>query len=182
MARKTKTLYVREQDEALWAEAESLAGESLSAFVAESLQRLIDEKKRESKQPDPEELRSKGFQSFEIPIRSVLAEDQMGQALSVREERPVVFWGKWIAEKPRSDDWKTTVYLTPKGKLVFYSADPRPGKKEFTDFRVFDNLDEAVRATVSDPGGVIEEQKYQVDLLQQVAKGIGQPWARELDI
>lgn len=160
-----RTVYVRDEDQAVWDQAEALAGQdSLSSFVAEALRRLIEVK----------ETAARGFAEVELPVRYALDE----AFPEVIDMRPVSFRGRVIAQHVGGNgtiQW--TVYLTPKGNLLFYQISGVDGKDGAT-YEVFKSLQEAERAVWPDEPA----RKYPLELLRKVSEGNGENWPVHLDI
>jgi hypothetical protein len=93
-----KTIYVRDEDEPLWERAKALAGdESLSAFIAQALQVLIEAK--------------------EVPGMEQLVVDEWIDGRPYKK----AFWGRWLVRSYvtlRDGTW--SVALTRRNRFVFY--------------------------------------------------------------
>jgi hypothetical protein len=125
-----RTIYVREEDEEIWRRAEELARngpDSLSAIVTAALRLYV---------------LSKEDRYGLVTVRT--NQDENGTPTPVRV---VQFAGMAVASENRIPG--TTVYLTPKGNLVFWTAEHVDGSTAGA-LRVFRSIQEAQLATDRD--------------------------------
>jgi hypothetical protein len=135
-----KTIYVREDDGAIWGRARELAGEKLSPVIVAALRRFVAEKEAESA----------GFEK--ILLRFDDANDSyLPKAKS--------FYGRWIIPPDeRFVDWSAdngsrhhaAVAVTPKNKVVLYAWGSKNGEPDDDfSFQVFDSFSQAAAQDVS---------------------------------
>jgi len=95
-----RTIYVADTDMPVFERAQELAGDNLSATIAQALRRFVE----------AEEARSKSFEEITIKVGKTV--------LSYKS-----FWGRLLATGPRGVQNRHTrydVYQTRKGKLALY--------------------------------------------------------------
>jgi len=152
-----RTLYVREEDQAIWEQAAGLAEEdSLSAIVTEALRRFVLAKEQESG--------NSPFERFELTVSSIDPETN-----GVSDERTVAFTGRKLV----SHGWYT-VYETAKHQLLIYGVDESNGSSFYNVHKTFDD---AAAARNRHDGPL-----YPSDLLAAGAEQLGWKWVEELDV
>ena len=153
-----RTLYVREEDQAIWEQAAGLAEEdSLSAIVTEALRRFVLAKQQES-----------GNSPFERIELTVSTSDPESRDIS--GERTVAFTGRVLV----THGWHT-VYETAKHQLLIYWVDDSRGASFYTVHKTFDEVLAAARRHDHD-------LLYPSDLLAAAAEELGRKWVEELDV
>jgi hypothetical protein len=147
-----KTIYVRDADEALWAEAEALAKEqhgSLAAFVAKAIRRELERSR--STRPATDEVVVVICGSDGVP-------------------RKQKFRGKWLVE-PMSvgdrNELRQGVARTARGRYAVFTEDDRSGEADLKDW---DSLEEI-------PDGALE-----VDVRVALAEARGEEYIEFRDI
>ena len=148
-----KTLYVKDQDEAVWKEAEELTKESLSSLVTSLLRKEVDRIKNEKK---------------------LLSGENKRIVVKTKEEeclpRTVAFNGRWIVDDQEIEDTIYSVAITEKQRF-FVLVDGKWG----TLYYVYDTLDE-----LKNLAGTGKE--YPAELMHWVALGLETDYVEELDI
>jgi hypothetical protein len=131
-ARKTRTLYVREEDQEIWDQARELIGDSLSTYITNHLKTLVATKR----------AAQHGFERIIVKFL-----DSVPQAKA--------FYGRWII--PPDTPYETTfeggqdyyaVALTSKGNVVIFNYwGSVYGEEEYPSgkFLVYDSFEEAAR-------------------------------------
>lgn len=114
-----RTIYVRDEDEALWDRAKELSGEeSLSSIIAEALKKLISEKE------DPS-------------MENIVVEEWDGGKPFKKS-----FWGKWLVKENITLHGKWSVALTRNNRFAIYRH-PNQIPPYESKLYVVDHLDEA---------------------------------------
>jgi hypothetical protein len=103
-ARKTRTLYVREEDQEIWDQAKELVGDSLSMYITNHLKALVASEK----------AAQQGFERIVLKF----TEEKIPQAKA--------FYGRWIIspQQPFQDGSQADFYavaMTAKNKIVIFN-------------------------------------------------------------
>jgi hypothetical protein len=125
--RKTRTLYVREEDQDIWDQAKAIVGDSLSTYVTNHLKTLVADKKASLG----------GFRRIVVKF------------IDKGIPRAQAFYGRWII--PPDDAFDTghdryAVAVTSKGNFVvfdFWDGPSRDDEYFPGSLLVFSSLDEA---------------------------------------
>ena len=141
-----KTIYIRDEDTAVWDRAKELAGEKLAPVIVEGLKRFIAESERK-------EAEQKGFERIEYEYPDA---DANGYP------RRKAFVGKWIfppdnvyvasgpIEAPEDLCWKAVVAVTAKGAVVVSSWTETYEGRSNKRFRVYPSFEEGALDTTDD--------------------------------
>jgi hypothetical protein len=130
-----KTIYIRDEDIAVWDRARELAGDKLAPVIIDGLKRFILEKERE-------EVLAKGYERIAVSFNDA---DQHGIP------KVKAFLGKWIfpPEDPIQSTGNNglmcayTIAITAKGAAVIYWWQLRTLSKGYKSFDVFPSLQDA---------------------------------------
>ncbi len=151
-----RTLYVRDEDQAIWQKAEALADQdSVSALVTEALRRFILAKEQETGMSP--------FERIELSVAAVNSDD------AIIGDRQVAFTGRELV-----NEWPWQVYETAKHQLLFYTID-----SDYGFYEVYKNV--AAAAEARNPRDE-DAPMYPSELLAAVAESLGQEWVEELDV
>lgn len=151
-----KTLYLRDEDSAVWDRARELAGEKLSPVIVTGLKRFIAEK-------ETEEALAKGFCRIEVSFN-----DSEEHGIPKKK----AFTGRWIFPPYLPDKWTSeqgieyyyALALTARGSVVVYSwRSYSENPKDAERFRVFSSLEEA--AAVLDLNSTVRRAMETVGIL-----------------
>jgi hypothetical protein len=159
----TRSISIREVDEALWTRAVDLAGEeAVAARLTDALEGLVAEKEAEQG----------GFEEVEINV-PVLSANNWVVGMS-----KVTFWGKEVARRAAGTDAHTAAFRTRKGKLLIQrAANQGPRFGIGGPYLVHETLVEAREAT--DGRG---DPLYDPAFLDEVARVLGEKHVEELDV
>jgi hypothetical protein len=131
-----KTIYIRDEDTAIWDRAKELAGEKLAPVIVEGLKRFVREK-------EVEEAEAKGFERIEVSFYD-------SEAHGMPKKK--AFIGKWIfpLSKPVDMTWEDrdqcdyyAVALTAKGAVVVRRWSTNSESRWDDKFLVFPSLETA---------------------------------------
>ena len=149
----TKTLYIKEQDENIWAEAEDLTKESASSLVTRLLKQEVERLK---------ERKAKLSGTSERIVVKVQESDCI--------PRNVAFQGRWLFDDLELEDGVIySVAITEKQKLFVLQEEARFG----SHYDVYDSLEEMVKN---------ESQKYPAELFHWISARLESDYVEELDI
>jgi hypothetical protein len=139
--RKTRTIYVREEDQPIWDEAKDIVGESLSAYLTNHLRTMIS----------AHEAAAAGSQRILLSFReSGIAKTKgfYGRWL-ISPEKPFAVWHLDINgdEDPSYPPNRYAVAITAKNNIVVFKFGERErkenGKFDWGELRVFDSFEMA---------------------------------------
>ncbi len=153
------TLYVRDEDQPVWARAHALAAkmeDSLSAIVTEALRRYLDQKEREHA----------ARAAWAGKMQPVELRVDHGAQFTVR------FTGTRLATLRQQDGKERTVYLTAAGKLVYYEQ----LTEDVGAYEVFDSFDALQHALVRSEGPMAVDE-----FLARVAEALGTEFVLHID-
>jgi hypothetical protein len=134
-----KTIYIRDEDAAVWDRARELAGDKLSPVIVASLKKFIAEKEAESVP--------------ELFARIVLT---FSDSKDHYIPKAKAFIGKWIVPLNENfpighnpddgDTYYSSLAVTPKGKVVVFSwtIDAATGSSYQEDLAIYDSIHEAM--------------------------------------
>jgi hypothetical protein len=133
-----KTIYIKDEDVAVWEKAKELAGEKLSPIIVDGLRRYVAEN----------EAKVKGFERIELSYSDL---DSNGLT------RRKAFYGRWIfpPSKPldlwhdeQEDADRYIVAVTAKGSVVICSWTEGPDSITWKRFKSFSSFEAAAADTL----------------------------------
>lgn len=150
MARKT--IYIKDEDLQIFEKAEQIGGDSISAIIAEALEKYIERKEQEKMEMTEQELKVGVFgargDNYEV-VKFI------GREIAWYEEN--------VGETSQGNDRRLEhrMFQTAKGKLLYFRDFVSLWEREMSksEYFIVDNLDELKNLDIHVPASLLREAK-----------------------